>query len=214
MILTRLKEQRRLKDMLGDATSVLVVACNACTAVHRTGGTKEAEALAESLTTDEDKLTIDVTAVPRQCDLALVGDRLEPGKHQLILSTACGVGLQALATAFPDHIVLPAADTMLIGYKGEEEDTVLEGCHACGDCFVDRTAGLCPLARCPKGLLNGPCGGQVDGMCEVDVQAIPCVWVLIWRRLSALGRAGQLLRVEPPRDWRSERHPRTGVEGI
>jgi len=213
MILTRLKEMRRLKQMLGDARSVLIVGCNACTAVHRTGGTKDAEALAEALTADDDPLTVNATAVPRQCDLTLVGDRIEPGREQVILSIACGAGIQALATAFPDHVVLPGADTLLIGYKEEGEDKVLEGCRACGDCLVDRTAGLCPLARCPKGLLNGPCGGQVGGMCEVEEQSIPCIWVVIWRRLSALGRAGQLMRVEPPRDWRAERRPRTGVEG-
>ena len=42
----------------------------------------------------------------------------------------------------------------------------LFGCQHCGQCILSHTALICPM-NCPKGLRNGPCGGTLDGKCEV-----------------------------------------------
>ena len=48
------------------------------------------------------------------------------------------------------------------------------GCQTCGQCILTHTAMICPM-NCPKGLRNGPCGGTLDGKCEV-LPELDCVW--------------------------------------
>jgi hypothetical protein len=73
-----------------------------------------------------------------------------------------------------------------------------ERCQTCGDCVLDLTAGICPVTTCPKGLLNGPCGGMWDGMCEVLTDR-ECTHVLIHRRLAEQGRSRTA--VVPAKDY-------------
>ena len=51
------------------------------------------------------------------------------------------------------------------------------GCQTCGQCILSHTSLICPM-NCPKGLRNGPCGGTLDGKCEV-IPEIDCVWTRI-----------------------------------
>lgn len=53
----------------------------------------------------------------------------------------------------------------------------LFGCQTCGQCILTHTRLICPM-NCPKGLRNGPCGGTLDGKCEV-LPEIQCVWTRI-----------------------------------
>ena len=53
----------------------------------------------------------------------------------------------------------------------------LFGCQHCGQCILSHTALICPM-NCPKGLRNGPCGGTLDGKCEV-IPELDCVWTNI-----------------------------------
>ena len=55
-------------------------------------------------------------------------------------------------------------------------------CHACGQCVLSQTGIICPMS-CPKGLRNGPCGGAVNGSCEVYPDK-KCVWVRIHERVA------------------------------
>jgi hypothetical protein len=80
-----------------------------------------------------------------------------------------------------------------------------ERCQMCGDCVLDRTAGICPVTTCPKGLLNGPCGGMWNGMCEV-VADRECTHVLIRRRLAEQGRAAKSEPL-PPKDYSKKLKP-------
>lgn len=130
----------------------------------------------------------------RQCDskvAAKLGEQL--GDAEAILSLGCGVGVQVLSEAFPQIPVFPAQNTMFIGGEGEGGEFI-ERCRACGDCLLDRTSGICPITRCSKSLLNGPCGGSQGGRCEVDPQ-LECAWHLIYERLKALGRLDSLAEI-------------------
>jgi hypothetical protein len=49
-------------------------------------------------------------------------------------------------------------------------------------------------------MINGPCGGAVDGRCETDPER-DCVWSLIFARLENTGRLDNLLALQPPRDF-------------
>lgn len=75
----------------------------------------------------------------------------------------------------------------------------LFGCRMCGNCLLQETALICPLA-CPKGVRNGPCGGSTEEACYVDPTR-PCIWYAIYDRSFKRGREDKLLEVLPPLDW-------------
>ncbi|NOZ26703.1 MAG: hypothetical protein GXP39_01440 [Chloroflexi bacterium] len=76
----------------------------------------------------------------------------------------------------------------------------LFGCRMCGNCILQETAFICPMA-CPKGLRNGPCGGSTPERCYVDPTR-PCVWYKIYERSERMGRMDRLLEIQAPLDGR------------
>jgi methylenetetrahydrofolate reductase (NADPH) len=76
---------------------------------------------------------------------------------------------------------------------------ILWGCRMCGNCLLQETAFICPMA-CPKGLRNGPCGGSTPEHCCVD-DSRPCIWYAIFTRAEKMGRLDLLLEILPPLDW-------------
>ena len=153
------------------------------------GGEKEVEILASILRIDRKKggepiETVEKT-LTRQCDTEyLEGLKNEAGNYDAILSMACGVGVNYLADMYPKTPVLPALNTSFMGVS-EEQGVWSERCAGCGNCILDKTGGLCPIARCSKRLFNGPCGGSQNGKCEIDPN-VACVWQLIYDRLKGL----------------------------
>ncbi|MCZ7646137.1 MAG: methylenetetrahydrofolate reductase C-terminal domain-containing protein [Planctomycetota bacterium] len=69
-------------------------------------------------------------------------------------------------------------------------------CQKCGQCLLSQTAMVCPM-NCPKGLRNGPCGGTIEGRCEVYTDR-PCVWVRIHDKSA--GGADDPCQVRAPFD--------------
>jgi len=209
--------QKPLKDilaMLEPYERILVVGCETCAAMSQAGGLRQAEVLKRALELkfklSGKEASVDATSVLRQCDLGIVKEGLAElvGDHDVILSMACGAGVQTVAEAFPDLPVLPACDTVMIGSHDREAGLISEVCKACGNCILHETGGICPLTRCAKGLLNGPCGGQAGGKCEVGGWTRDCAWVKIYERLKALGRLDLFSKFRPPRDWSVGQSPR------
>jgi len=186
----------------------LVAGCDTCVAVCLTGGEKEAEILAAELRIkakeDGRELACEHTAAIRQCEweyLDMIAEKV--GEYPVVLSMACGIGIQSMAEKFSETLVLPAVNTNMLGMP-QEHAVWLERCAACGDCVLGETGGICPVARCSKSLMNGPCGGSHDGKCEVttpEKEDIDCAWQLIHDKLYAQGRVDLLLRITPPKDW-------------
>ena len=211
MIVGEQKPLAEIMGMLGDARKVLVAGCGTCVTVCFAGGEKEVGILASELRMksklDGHPMEVDEVTVQRQCEweyLDLLGERgcrLEG--YDVVLSLACGIGVQAMNEHFPDTVTLPGLNTTFLGLP-EEQGVWEERCQACGDCLLGRTAGICPIARCSKQLLNGPCGGSQDGVCEIDPN-VPCAWQLIWERAVKLGRVDRLLEIQPPKDWSNSR---------
>jgi hypothetical protein len=114
----------------------------------------------------------------------------------------CGVGVQVIAD-YTNKVTLPALDTMFIGMT-ERIGRYFERCNACQDCILDETGGVCPITRCPKALLNGPCGGQVEGKCEVGDYKRDCAWILIWKTLKEQDRIEEFTKFRPPRNHYSK----------
>ncbi len=120
-----------------------------------------------------------------------------------VLSLACGAGVQFLAERYPDKPILPGLNTNFIGVN-RDVGYWTEMCQGCGNCVLEKTGGICPVARCSKSHFNGPCGGSSGGKCEID-PSVDCAWQSINNRVKALGQLERLMEVLPPRDWSTSR---------
>ncbi|HLE28481.1 MAG TPA: methylenetetrahydrofolate reductase C-terminal domain-containing protein [Anaerolineales bacterium] len=208
MIVAEQKPLEEIKGLLGEAGRILIVGCGTCVTVCFAGGEKEAGILGSLLrmSTRLDGASKEVTevTVQRQCEweyLDAIHDRVTEADR--VLSLGCGVGVQALAERYPNAIVVPGLDTKFMGLP-VEQGVWAERCAACGACILGLTGGICPIARCSKQLLNGPCGGSAKGKCEVSPE-IDCAWQLIYDKLKAQGRLHLLMEITPPKDWRTSR---------
>jgi ferredoxin len=208
MIVGEQKPLNEVMELLGEAEKVLVAGCGTCVTVCFAGGEKEVGILASELRMksrlDGHPMEVDEVTVQRQCEWEYIdplGERLD--EYDVVLSLACGIGVQAMNERFPDIITLPGINTTGLSLP-EEQGVWEERCQACGDCILGTTFGICPIARCSKQLLNGPCGGSQDGVCEVDPE-IACAWQLIWDRAMEFGQVERLLKIQPPKDWSQSR---------
>lgn len=208
MIVAEQKPLDEIKGLLGDARNVLVVGCGTCVTVCFAGGEREAAILGSllrmSAKLDGHSKDVSEVTVQRQCEweyLDAVQDRV--ARADIVLSLGCGVGVQALAERYPNAVVVPGLNTKFMG-QPLEQGVWAERCAACGNCLLGLTGGICPIARCSKQLLNGPCGGSSKGKCEVDPE-IDCAWQLIYDKLKAQGRLHLLMEITPPKDWRTSR---------
>ncbi|MDO8056030.1 MAG: methylenetetrahydrofolate reductase C-terminal domain-containing protein, partial [Candidatus Hermodarchaeota archaeon] len=168
----------------------MIVGCDGCAGIYQVGGEKQAEVLSTliemSRKTKNQPANIRHSIVLRQCDQHLAATTLNQlvNEDDVLLSLACGVGSQTLAEVFPNNLVFTGVNTLGIGGKNRELGHFYEYCKGCGDCLLNETGGICPFTRCAKGLMNGPCGGMLDGKCEVGNYENECAWNLIYERLK------------------------------
>lgn len=213
MITAERKPFGEIKESVKDFKKIMVLGCGTCVAVCQAGGEKEAAILASELRlafgNEGEKVEVNEETVVRQCDDEFMADTafLEKVKEaDVIISIACGVGVQHACNFFNRAIdgkpirVIPGLNTT---FMGANIDVGLweERCLGCGDCILEGTGGICPITRCAKSLLNGPCGGSSDGKCEISKDT-DCAWHLIIERLEALGELERIKPVEMYKDWR------------
>jgi ferredoxin len=208
MIVAEQKPLEEIRDLIDEANNVLVVGCGTCVTVCFAGGEKEAGILATSLRMktklDGEPKDVTHTTVQRQCEW----EYIDPLKDQIgeadgVISLGCGIGVQALAERYPDAVIVPGLNTTFLGLP-TEQGVWEERCAACGECVLGLTGGICPIARCAKQLLNGPCGGSQEGVCEINTET-PCAWQLIYEKLAAQDRLHLLMEIQPPKDWSTSR---------
>ncbi|MDY6990424.1 MAG: methylenetetrahydrofolate reductase C-terminal domain-containing protein [Thermodesulfobacteriota bacterium] len=209
MITLEQKKFEEIEKMTKGCGRLLVLGCETCAAMSLAGGKKQAEALAAAIgmarKMSGDKSDVLYDAVARQCEPEFIDlTEKEVAQCDGVLSLACGAGVQLLAERFPDKVILPGCNTTFLGVT-EKLGVWSERCAGCGDCILDKTAGLCPIARCSKQLLNGPCGGSMDGKCEISKE-VDCVWQLIIDRLTKLNRLEMLEEIFPVKDWSPAGH--------
>ena len=190
---------------------VLVLGCGECVTVCQVGGEKEVAVLAQALRlkakVEGKEIEFVENTVRRQCDLEFVQPILEDlAGFDAVVSIACGVGVNFLADQGADVPVFPGVDTTFMGAT-LEHGVWAERCAGCGQCILDITGGICPVARCAKSILNGPCGGTNEGMCEISTpeNPVPCAWALIIERCKKLGTLDRLTEVLAPKDWSTSR---------
>ena len=208
MITAERKPMEEIIEYLSPYQRILLVGCNECVTVCAAGGRKEVGILSSALQMafmkEGKTLEVREMTLERQCDPEYV-EELVPYIDQVdvVMSMACGCGIQEIARRFKDKLVFPAVNTKFMG-ASERQGVWAERCQGCGDCLLGLTGGICPIARCSKRLLNGPCGGSTKGKCEIS-QDVDCVWQLIWDRLKALGMEDKYEDIMPAKDWRTSR---------
>ena len=207
MIVTTQKPLEEILSYISPYTNVLIVGCDGCTQPPR--GLREAETLSQVLELGgklrNKNFVFKATTEAKQCDSYLTASGLKPKMDgvEAVLSLACGVGVQTIAELFPELPVFPAQNTHFMGAEEREEGILEQRCAGCGDCVLAETGGICPVARCAKGLLNGPCGGSENGKCEVDPER-DCAWALIIEQLKKQGKLQFLEEIRPPKDYQAK----------
>lgn len=209
MIVAERKPLAELLGMIRDYDRILLLGCKGCVTVCSAGGEREVEILASLLRLGMKKagrkLEVIEGALVRQCDREYI-DNLDQwdGQYDAIVSMACGVGVNFIANLRPMARVYPAVNTSFFG-GSTDQGIWSEQCAGCGNCVLHQTGGLCPVARCAKSLMNGPCGGSQGGHCEIHSEVL-CIWQAIHDRLERLDMKENLLRVAPIRDWSPAGH--------
>ena len=131
------------------------------------------------------------TVLPDECCHKLLMKRelkaLKDSGAEAIVGMSCGDGVQTVA----DNVqlpVYPANNTMFLG-QVERVGMFNEYCHMCGDCVLGSTGGVCPITKCAKSLVNGPCGGQKNGKCEVNPDNVDRQLDVVRHGLNAVAAA-------------------------
>ena len=211
MIITKQKEPKEILKYLGDEKKIFLIGCGECSTTCKTGGEDDVKRVIELL--EKEGKTITGYSVPTApCVAAKL--KLELAKHRkmiessdAILVLACGLGAQSvkenLRATKPVHI---GCDTLFMGAV-DSTGAFLERCSACGDCVLELTAMICPVTRCAKGLISGPCGGQDKGKCEIDKDR-DCAWILIYNELKKQGKLHLLKEKRTPKDHSKISKPR------
>jgi ferredoxin len=206
MIVADRKPLEEILDSIKDCKKMMLMGCGSCVTVCFSGGSKAVELLASQIKIARKKQGQSIEIVEctpeRQCEYEFIDEfKKDLESVEAVLSIACGVGVQAMSERHPDTITIPGLNTKFMGYP-VEHGLWHERCAGCGDCVLEWTGGICPIARCAKKLFNGPCGGSSEGICEVDKDT-DCVWQLIYDRLKKLNKIDNLLAVRQPKDWRT-----------
>lgn len=212
MIMANPKPIEEVIDGIKDFEKILVAGCDGCVTVCEAGGMKEVEVLVSALRMHfmqqgAQKL-VDGMTLTRQCDkdyLRRLEDKID--NYDVVVSLACGAGVQFACEMYSEKLILPGVDTAFIGVT-EERGQWSERCQACGQCILAHTGGICPIARCSKRMLNGPCGGSENGKCEISIvlgRDVPCGWALIVERMKTLGQLKELAQPFVEKDWSHSR---------
>ncbi len=204
-------ERKPIDEIIGfvkNCKKILLVGCNECVTVCYAGGKKEVGVLASALKMafmkEGKELQVEEVTLERQCDHEYLEEiRNIVDQYEAVISLACGVGVQFMAEKYLTTPVFPGLNTSFMGVT-EESGVWSERCQGCGQCILGQTAGICPISRCAKRLLNGPCGGSTDGKCEINKE-LDCAWQLIIDRLKELGRLEDYEELIPIKDWSTER---------
>lgn len=199
--ITQQKRMDEIVRILGSSRRVALVGCGTCPTMAGTGGVNEVKGMATRLSQEGYEAAVE-TVIPVACEPLPREAREELARRldgvEAVLVLACSLGVRMTAE-YTDLPVLPALNTLFIGREAEP-GFFAEECAQCGDCVLGDYGGICPIVQCAKGLFNGPCGGSVEGKCEVDAK-LPCGWQLIYDRLKALGRVEELSLIRPCKDW-------------
>jgi ferredoxin len=212
MIITAQKAIADIKESVKDAASVFLVGCGECATTCGTGGEAAVAALRKALEAEGKRVT--GACIPKApCVAAQIKSELARNMAQLreadaVIVLACGLGVQAVKdNDRTGKRVVPANDS-LCGAVVDGQGNFLEKCSLCGECVLEVTQGICPVTLCPKGLLNGPCGGVNKGKSEVHAER-DCAWVTIFNEAHKHNGLRKLSEIRRPRNYRKTAKPQS-----
>ncbi|MFA5143233.1 MAG: methylenetetrahydrofolate reductase C-terminal domain-containing protein [Candidatus Omnitrophota bacterium] len=211
MIITKQKAIKDILAYLENQKKIFLIGCGECSTTCKTGGEDEIKKIKTALEKEGKAVTgysiPQAPCIAAKVKMELAKNRKAIASSDAILVLACGLGIQSvkenLRSEKPIHV---GCDTLFMGAI-DSAGTFLERCSACGDCALELTGLICPITRCPKSLLDGPCGGQDKGKCEVD-KTRDCAWILIYNELKKNGRLDLLRQIRPPKDYSKLTKPR------
>ncbi|MGC2423454.1 MAG: methylenetetrahydrofolate reductase C-terminal domain-containing protein [Nitrospirota bacterium] len=213
MIISKSKEKQDVINMLDGVQSVFLIGCSECASLCGTGSPEALAEMKQSLENIGKKVTGTFVA-KTGCQVLgtkveLKGNKEEVEAADAILVMSCGAGTQSMVEVFKDKKVYPANDTAFLGNMTRFQHFD-ERCSMCGECIIDKTGGICPVTTCPKGILNGPCGGTNNGFCEVSPD-IECAWAKIYARMERTGELDKMKEIIPPKDYSKKLSPKVFV---
>jgi len=206
LIITKPKPAEKVREMAEPFGKIFVVGCGTCATICQTGGEGQVKEQLGIL----GKKGVGWAVVEAPCDLRLVKRDLgefmpRVGLSDAVLVLSCGAGVQVVGE-HTGKLVIPGLDTLFIG-KIERIGRASERCRACTECMLYETGGICPVVRCSKGLLNGPCGGMANGKCEAGGHTRDCAWVMIYETLKRQGRLDVFKKYREPKDRSRKAQP-------
>ena len=210
MIITKQKDKQAILECLKADEKIFIAGCTQCAAVCKTGGEDEVLSMKNFLQKHGKKIT-GTCIVDPPCHLVKTKKMYQQHKKHIqesnaILAMTCGDGTQTIMDGTKGKMVYSALDTLFLG-EVQSDGRFVQKCSLCSECVLNETGGLCPITLCPKGMLNGPCGGVKNGKCEVDKE-IDCVWIQIYERLDKLNQLPKMKKTHPARDNTKRLNPR------
>ncbi|MGA2322652.1 MAG: methylenetetrahydrofolate reductase C-terminal domain-containing protein [Sedimentisphaerales bacterium] len=204
MIVAQRKNIPDLLEIVKSHKKLLVLGCGTCVTVCLAGGQREVSIIASALRMSAKlkglPLEVEELTIERQCDNVFLEQAADAiNRNDAVLSLGCGAGVQAIAERYTNKPVYAGLDTAFIGIL-EERGVWTEKCAACGECVLHEYGGICPVTRCAKHMLNGPCSGSREDRCEVNPER-QCAWQLIYKRLKDIGQLDRLKKIKPPKNW-------------
>jgi len=214
------QEQKPIEEILGyldGKRKIVAVGCGGCATFYHTGDKKAVKEMAERLRKEGKEVTEVILPLGvSACEIDMSSKFLEKNRKAIedadaVLVMSCGDGVQVVCEYIDNKIgvtkpVVPANDAL--GLVGGGPTKFKETCQSCGQCELGKTAGICPLTACGKGLMNGPCGGvREDGKCEVDPEK-DCAWVKIYERMEKMGELDKFTEMRDPHAWSKAKRPR------
>lgn len=208
MVISEKKPLEEILKYLEGSKKIVLTGCSLCASSCQVGGEEQLVEMKAKLE-ENGKEVLGFKVLDPSCNFLKAKKDLKELKEALkeadaVLSLACGDGVQTVAKLVKVP-VYPANNTRFIG-EVERIGKFDEACRACGQCQLGWTGGICPVTKCAKGLLNGPCGGARDGKCEVDPNN-DCAWILIYEKLKDFGKLDNLTEIREPRDYQLDMHP-------
>ncbi len=210
MIITEQKPVSELLESLGSCRKIFLVGCGECAATCKTGGEAELKTM-RALLEGQGKTVVGMCLPEAPCLASQIKIELAKNTRLLrqaeaVLVLACGLGVQSVQDNDRLGLVILPALNSICGALMDAQGNFLEKCSLCGECLLAKTGGICPITLCPKGLLNGPCGGMDKGKCEVD-RDNDCAWVLIYKQMEKQGALGKFKEIQQPKDYKKALKP-------
>jgi ferredoxin len=214
MIAMELKSPDEILQMLEGYEKIVLFGDSGCAQMCDVGGILQLEDMEDFLRQHNKQVLGKIFVQGGICDMNAVKQEMENNREILdeadaFLIQACGVATQNITELIPEKESFPATDSKFLGTM-PQRFVHQERCIMCGECILDLTGGICPLARCAKGILNGPCGGSMNGKCERDPET-DCAWQLIYDRLKKLGKLDKLKSIWEIKDWSLSQGPHSVV---